>query len=39
LLLRAVFNSQGERGSFDLHVMQDTGPLGQTNQHDKTGNE
>ncbi len=36
--LRAVVSSQRERGSFDLHVMQDAGPLGQTDQHDKTGN-
>ena len=36
--LRTVFSGQGERGGFDLHVMQDTGPLSQANQHDKTGN-
>ena len=37
--LRAMFNAQRERGGFDLHVMQDSGPLGQTDQHDNTGNE
>jgi len=36
--LRAVISSQRERGGFDLHMMQNTGPLGQTDQHDKTGN-
>lgn len=36
--LRAVLSRQRERGGFNLHVMQDAGPLGQTDQHDKTGN-
>ncbi|MEB6377828.1 hypothetical protein MXM41_02565 [Leclercia adecarboxylata] len=37
--LRTVFSRQGERGGFDLHMVQDTGPLGQTDQHDNAGNE
>lgn len=37
-LLHAVFSAQGERGGFHLHVMQDTRPLSQADQHDKTGN-
>lgn len=37
--LRAAFSGQRERGGFDLHVVQDAGPLGQTDQHDNAGHE